>query len=68
MSGTPVYPNISVRLIGIDNHPMTIVAALTRGLRDGGIGRDEIDRIMREALSGDYDHVLATCLKYVRVY
>jgi hypothetical protein len=68
MNDTPVYPNISVRLIGVDNHPTTIVAVLTRGLRDGGIEHDEIDRIVREALSGDYDHVLSTCLKYVRVH
>jgi hypothetical protein len=68
MSDIPVYPDISVRLIGTDNHPMAIVAVLTKGLRDGGIGRDEIDRIVREALSGDYDHVLSTCLKYIRVH
>lgn len=68
MSDIPVYPDISVRLIGVDDHPMTIVAVLTKGLRDGGIGRDEIDRIVSEALSGDYDHVLSTCLKYVRVH
>lgn len=64
----PVYPDIHVKLIGTDSHPMMIVAALTKGLCAGGIERDEINRIMREALSGDYDNVLATCLKYVRVH
>lgn len=64
----PVYPNIRLKLIGTDNHPMSIVAVLSKGLRKGGIGGAEIDRIIREALSGDYDNVLATCLKYARVH
>lgn len=64
----PIYPKIHVKLIGTDSHSMMIVAALTKGLRAGGFERAEINCIMPEAPSGDYDNVLATCLKYVRVH
>lgn len=67
MSG-PVHPHIHLKLIGTDSHPMSIVAALRKSLRKGGIGGTAIDRIIREALSGDYDNVLTTTMKYVHVH
>jgi len=32
-----------------------------------GIGKEERDAFMDEAMSGDYDHLLQTCMKWVSV-
>lgn len=68
MDDTPIYPTIRLRLHGSSPHPLMILAAMSEGLRASGVERDEIDRIVVEALSGDFDNILATCLKYVRVH
>lgn len=59
------YPNIHVDLIGEDGNAMSIIGRTTRALRRGGVDKDEISQFTTEAMSGDYDHVLQTVMKWV---
>ena len=61
------YPNIHVQLTGRDGNAMSIIGSVTRGLRKGGIGNDEIKEFVSEAMSGDYDNVIATAMRWVDV-
>lgn len=53
-----------VELIGMDGNAMVIIGNVRRELRRVGNTREVVDRFAEEAMSGDYDHVLATALAY----
>ncbi len=63
----PKYPNCKVQLSGEDGNAFALVGAVSKALRNYGIPRAEVDKFASEALSGDYDHVLQTCMEYVEV-
>jgi hypothetical protein len=51
-------------LENVGGNAMDVVAAVSIGLREAGNDHQVIMDFRREALSGDYDHVLATALVY----
>jgi hypothetical protein len=63
----PKYPHITVQLTGTSNHAIAIMMTVATALRRGGVPSAEIERFKEEALSGDYDHVLATAMAWVEV-
>jgi hypothetical protein len=63
----PKYPAISVKLTGHDGNAFFIIGRISQHLRAGGVPADEIKAFQTEAMSGDYDNVLATCMKWVDV-
>ena len=58
----PVYPDITVDLSNVNGNAISIVNAVKRKLP-----AEARAEFQREALSGDYDHVLQTCYKWVEV-
>ena len=70
----PKYPELEVELIGTDSNAIAIVAAVGRAMRQYRdddrhrlIDDAEIDAFRKEALSGDYNNVLQTCMRWVSV-
>ena len=63
----PKYPNITVNLVGNDGNAMTILGQCTRTARLNGVPQDEIDTFFNEATSGNYDHLLQTCMQWFDV-
>jgi len=63
----PKYPNITVNLVGNDGNAMTILGQCTRTARLNGVSQDEIDAFFTEATSGNYDHLLQTCMRWFDV-
>ena len=63
----PHYPHITVALDGTDGNAMALVGKVRRAMDRKGIHDDIVESFVREALSGDYDHVLATLTKWVNV-
>jgi len=61
------YPEIEVQLTGQDGNAFAVIGAVRKALRRAGIGQDEIALFTNEATAGDYDHLLATCMKWVVV-
>jgi hypothetical protein len=61
------YPNIKVKLIGNDGNPFAILGAVKNALKRAKVPQDEVQAFYKEATSGDYDHLLATCMEWVDV-
>ena len=61
------HPEITVQLTGTDGNAFAVIGTVTRALRRAGVSKEERDQFTKEAMSGDYDNVLATCFKWVEV-
>ena len=65
MSGKATKPNL--KLIGSDGNAFMILGKAQRVARKAGWASEKIDSVLKEATSGDYDHVLQTMMKYFEV-
>lgn len=61
------YPDIKVQLSGENGNAYAIIGAVAKALRRAAIPTKEITEFKTEALSGDYDHLLQTAMKWVDV-
>ena len=66
-SKTIKYPDIEVQLSGNDGNAMSIIGKVSGALKKEGIERSVINEFADEAMSGDYNNVIQTCMKWVRV-
>ncbi len=53
---------IKVKLVGTDGNAFALLGTVTAALRRGKIGSDFIKAFQKEATSGDYHHLLCTCM------
>lgn len=60
------HPEITVQLTGVNGNAFAVMGAVTKALKRSGHS-DEVDEFVAEATSGDYDHLLQTCMKWVDV-
>jgi hypothetical protein len=67
MYNKPLYPHVKVKLTGRDGNALSIINSCSVAARKGKVPQEEIDQFNNEALSGDYDNVLRTCLKWFSV-
>ena len=58
---------IKVKLIGEDGNAFYILGKVQSALRRGGKGKEFIEAFTKEATSGDYNHLLCTCMKVCEV-
>ena len=58
--------NIKVKLIGEDGNAFFILDKVRQALIKNG-RKDLVEEFMKEAQSGNYDHLLATVMEYVEV-
>lgn len=58
--------DVVVTLTGTDGNAFAILGKVIRELRRAGHA-DLVEEFKKEATSGDYDHLLQTCFKYVDV-
>ena len=61
------YPEIEVQLTGQDSNALNLIGLVKNALRDAGVEQDEISEFITEATSGNHDHVIQTCMKWVEV-
>lgn len=61
------YPDIKVKLVGRDGNAFAILGAVQAALKKGKVPPDAIKKFQTEAMSGDYNHLLSTCMKWVTV-
>lgn len=59
--------NVPVQLSGEDGNAFAVIGRVHRVLREAGATPAEMKEFMDEALSGNYDHVLQTCMAWVDV-
>lgn len=58
---------IKVKLVGEDGNAFAILGRVRAALRRNGESPEFIQAFTKEATSGDYYHLLATCMKVVQV-
>lgn len=63
----PKYPEIEVELVGEDGNAANIIGKVRLALRQAQVPAAEVDQFCREAMSGDYDNVIATAMRWVDV-
>lgn len=61
------YPQVQVQLSGQDGNAFSVLNLVSKALRQKGVSKLEIETFYKEATSGDYDHLLQTCMKWVDV-
>ena len=60
------HPEIEVPLAGEDGNAFSILGRVLKAMRRAGVPKEEQDEFTKEATSGDYDHLLQTCMRWVR--
>ena len=69
------YPECEVALTEVEGNAMHIIGAVRRSLRlyfretdvDNATAEAELNAFSTEAMSGNYDHLLQTCMRWVDV-
>jgi ribosomal protein S9 len=61
------YETVTVKLTGTDGNAFAIMGAVSKALRKAGASADEVEQYMNESMSGDYDNLLRTAMKWVNV-
>jgi hypothetical protein len=61
------YPKVHVKLVGENGNAFFIIGRVREALRTAGVSSEERQAFMDEAISGDYDNVLQTCMRWVNV-
>lgn len=63
----PKYPQITVELTEQDGNAMVLLGLVVRAMKRAGLPEEEMDAFTTEARSGNYDHLLQTCMAWVNV-
>lgn len=63
----PRFPNVEVQLSGEDGNAFFMIGRTIAALRKGGATTAEVNEFQKEAMSGDYDNVLQTIMRWVEV-
>jgi len=62
-----IYPEVEVKLISNDGNAFAVIGAVRKAMRRAKIDPDKIKEFETDAMSGDYNNVLRTCMKWVTV-
>lgn len=63
----PKFPDVYVQLSGQDGNAGAIMGAVARALRKAGATSEQVNEFFAEAMSGDYDNVIATSARWVEI-
>jgi len=56
-----------LKLIGEDGNVFSILGKAMRAARQAGWSKEKIEKFQKDAMSGDYDHVLQLCTEHFEV-
>lgn len=62
----PKYPQIEVQLSGEDGNAFFIMWKVGEAMRKAKVPQADITAFNDEAMSGNYDHLLQTCMRLVK--
>lgn len=67
MNGEIKYPNIKVKLSGTDGNAFALIGKVKQALIKGKVQQEQVNEFVTEAMSGNYNNLLVTCMKWVEV-
>jgi hypothetical protein len=59
--------DIDVQLTGTDGNAFALMGKVSKGILDSGGTKADVVAFQNEAMSGDYDDLLRTCMAWVNV-
>ena len=59
--------NVTVKLVGTDGNAFALMGKVKQGLQKAGATKEQQKQFLDEAMSGDYDNLLRTCMEWVDV-
>lgn len=63
----PLHPEITVQLVGVDGNAFAIIGTCRQAAKQHGLSKEDITCFVDEATSGDYDYLLATCMRWFKI-
>jgi len=58
------YPEVKFQLVGVNSNAFGIMGAAQKAAKKAGLTEEQIEEYLTEAMSGDYNNVITTTLKY----
>ena len=55
---------VSMELVGLDGNAFSLMGHFSQNARRQGWSKEEIDIVMQECMSGDYNHLLCTLMDH----
>jgi len=55
---------VKMKLVGLDGNAFSLMGAFQRNARKQGWSKEEIDVVIQECMSGDYNHLLVTLMEH----
>lgn len=55
--------NVKLNLVGLDGNAFFLMGAFSRAAKHQGFPQNEIDAVLKECQSGDYDNLLQVLIK-----
>ena len=63
----PKFPHVEVKLTGQDGNAFAIIGNVQTAMQKAGIDQKDILTFQKEAMGGNYDHLLQTAMRTVTV-
>lgn len=60
-------PGVKVCLSKVNGNAYAIMGVVVKAMWKANVAKEIIDEFNKESTSGDYDHLMQTCFKYVEV-
>ena len=57
---------ITLKLVGLNGNAFVLLGAFSRQAKKEGWSKEEIDGVLKEAQSGDYNNLLRTLVEYIK--
>lgn len=61
------FPQVHVQLTGEDGNAFFIIGRVVKEMRRAGVSAEAIAEYQKDAMSGDYDHLLQVTMQTVNV-
>ena len=60
------HPDVTIKLVGQDGNAFVIMGVVSKALKRTGY-RDSAEEFVKEATSGDYNHLIVAAMNFVNV-
>lgn len=60
----PLFPQVTLDLASLDGNVFALIGAASKAARRAKVANEDISKFQTEAMSGDYDHVIQTIMRY----
>ncbi len=61
------YPKIRVKLVGQNGNAFVVLGLVSSAMKKASVPSFKIVEFKAEAMAGDYNHLLRTCMEWVNV-